>query len=66
MRARGVEFKKIIGRELKEQVWPLIEQGKINPIIDQVFDLKDVVSAHQRIEEPGHIGKIVLSVDGDN
>ena len=66
MRARGVEFKSIIGRELKEQVWPLIEQGKIKPIIDQVFDLKDVVSAHQRIEEPGHIGKIVLSVDGDN
>ena len=66
MRARDVEFKNIVARELQEQVWPLIEQGEIKPIIDQVFDLKDVVSAHQRIEEPGHIGKIVLSVDGDN
>ena len=66
MRARGVEFKKTIGRELEDQVWPLIEQGKVKPVIDQVFDFKDAVLAHQRIEEPGHIGKIVLAVDDDN
>jgi NADPH:quinone reductase-like Zn-dependent oxidoreductase len=64
LRARCVEFKAAIARELEEKVWPLIEQGKIRPVCDQVFELDHAADAHQRMEENLHIGKIVLDVFG--
>jgi len=62
MRARSTQFKNTIGRELEKQVWPLIEAGKIRPVIDSVFGLSEAALAHERIEDSGHIGKIVLQV----
>ena len=62
LRARSVEFKTAIAKELEDQVWPLVEQGKIKPVIDQIFMLGEASSAHQRMEESGHVGKIVLQV----
>ncbi len=60
LRARSVEFKAQIARELQDQVWPLIENGKVRPVMDSSFDLKDARKAHERMESSGHIGKIVL------
>ncbi|KAG1700546.1 Quinone oxidoreductase PIG3 [Nymphon striatum] len=60
LRARSVEFKAQIARELQEQVWPLIENGKVKPVMDSSFELKDARKAHERMESSGHIGKIVL------
>ncbi|WP_300032395.1 NAD(P)H-quinone oxidoreductase [uncultured Roseobacter sp.] len=51
-----------IARELLEAVWPMIEAGKIAPVMDQEFALEDAASAHRRMESSGHIGKIVLRV----
>ncbi|MCF6321172.1 MAG: NAD(P)H-quinone oxidoreductase [Rhizobiaceae bacterium] len=62
MRARSVEFKGIIARELENQVWPLIEAGKVKPVIDKVYALNEAAEAHERIEDSAHIGKIVLQV----
>ena len=62
LRARSVEFKTKIARELEAKVWPLVARGKIKPEIDQVFALKDASEAHRRMEESGHIGKIILHV----
>lgn len=53
-----------IAEELLEKVWPLIEAGKIAPVMDQEFDLSDAASAHARMETSAHIGKIVLKVSG--
>jgi NADPH:quinone reductase-like Zn-dependent oxidoreductase len=39
----------------------LLENGEIKIYIDSVFNLEDVVKAHQRLEEGKHIGKIVLN-----
>ncbi len=63
LRARSIEFKAIIARELEEQVWPLLEGGKIKPVMDEIFPLNDASAAHARMEEGQHIGKIVLEVD---
>lgn len=63
LRARDAEFKQFIASELQQHVWPLIEQGMIKPIIDRVFSLTDAGDAHRRIEESGHIGKMVLRVN---
>ena len=53
-----------IASELLEKIWPLLSTGSINPVINSVFDLNDVSSAHLLMESSKHIGKIVLKVDG--
>ncbi|SEQ73238.1 NAD(P)H-quinone oxidoreductase [Thalassovita taeanensis] len=51
-----------IAEALRAQVWPLLDAGKIAPVMDSEFALKDAADAHARIEASGHIGKIVLQV----
>ncbi len=61
LRARPVEFKAAITRNLREKVWPLIEAGKIKPVIYKTFALADAASAHALMESSQHIGKIMLT-----
>ncbi|MDG1935644.1 MAG: NAD(P)H-quinone oxidoreductase [Paracoccaceae bacterium] len=51
-----------IAQSLRDQVWPLIDQGRLHPVMDSTFDLKDASQAHARMESSAHIGKIVLKV----
>ncbi|PCJ08428.1 MAG: NAD(P)H-quinone oxidoreductase [Rhodobacteraceae bacterium] len=53
-----------IAEELREVVWPLIEAGRVAPVMDSEFALADAAAAHVRMESSGHIGKIVLNVAG--
>ena len=53
-----------IAQDLREAVWPLLEAGKVAPVMDSEFDLSDAAAAHARMEASGHIGKIVLKVSG--
>ncbi|WP_322095173.1 NAD(P)H-quinone oxidoreductase [Paraburkholderia bannensis] len=60
LRARSVEFKAQIARELKEKVWPLLEEGRIKPVIYKVFPAAQAGDAHALMESSEHIGKIML------
>ena len=51
-----------IASDLREAVWPLLNTGRIGPVMDSEFDLADAASAHERMESSDHIGKIVLNV----
>ena len=51
-----------IADELREQVWPLLDMGRVVPVMDQEFALEDAAKAHARMEGSTHIGKIVLKV----
>jgi NADPH:quinone reductase len=62
LRPRPVEFKGAIARALLENVWPLIEEGLIKPVIFQTFPLDAASDAHRLLESGEHIGKIVLEV----
>lgn len=53
-----------IAQELKEAVWPLLESGRVKPVMDSEFALSDARLAHARMESSGHVGKIVLKVKG--
>ena len=44
------------------RIWPLIEAGKIKPVIYKSFPLAQTSEAHKLMESSQHIGKIVLSV----
>ncbi|WP_322894965.1 MULTISPECIES: NAD(P)H-quinone oxidoreductase [unclassified Yoonia] len=51
-----------IAKDLRAKVWPLIAAGKVTPVMDQEFALRDAAAAHARMESSAHIGKIVLKV----
>jgi NADPH:quinone reductase len=51
-------------RDLETHVWPMIAAGKLSPVMDSEFALADAAKAHARLESSGHIGKIVLKVEG--
>lgn len=64
LRPRPVAFKTAIARNLREHVWPLVEQGKIKPVIHSTFAASSVdgaAQAHRLMETNQHIGKIVLT-----
>lgn len=62
LRARPVEFKAGIARELELKVWPLLVERRVAPIIDMVYPLHEAWRAHERMEDGSNIGKIVLDV----
>ncbi len=63
LRPQSVEAKGAIARALEKTIWPLIEAGKIKPVMDKTFALEDAGKAHAHMEAGAHIGKIVLSVE---
>ncbi|WP_460804648.1 NAD(P)H-quinone oxidoreductase [Microbulbifer agarilyticus] len=62
LRPQSPAVKVAIASDLNEQVWPLIEAGKIRPLIAASFPLADVAEAHRLMESSDHIGKIVLEM----
>jgi len=62
LRPRTVAEKGAIARALKENVWPLLESGRVLPVISKVFPLEQAAQAHALMESSEHIGKIMLEV----
>jgi NADPH2:quinone reductase len=62
LRPRPVAFKAAIVDNLRKHIWPLIEVGRIKPVIYKVFPLEEAVQAHVLMETSMHVGKIVLQV----
>ena len=51
-----------IAEQLAEHVWPMLNTGRVGPVMDSEFPLEQAAQAHARMESSGHIGKIVLKV----
>jgi len=62
LRPRPVAFKGAIAKNLREKIWPLIEAGRIKPVVYKTFPLAQAAEAHRLMETSTHIGKIVLEV----
>ncbi|MCJ7597068.1 MAG: NAD(P)H-quinone oxidoreductase [Methyloceanibacter sp.] len=60
LRAQSSEAKARMAKAIEESIWPLIAEGKLKPVIDSTFKLTDAAAAHARIDDPAHVGKIVL------
>lgn len=60
MRSRSVAEKAKVAGALREKVWPLLESGKVKPVIHATFPLENARQAHELMESSRHIGKIVL------
>ncbi|MEX1059432.1 MAG: NAD(P)H-quinone oxidoreductase [Methyloceanibacter sp.] len=64
LRIQSTEAKARMAKAIEERIWPLIAQGKLKPVIDSTFKLEEAADAHRRIDDPEHIGKIVLVTAG--
>ncbi|MBB3989928.1 NAD(P)H-quinone oxidoreductase [Croceicoccus naphthovorans] len=62
LRPRSSEFKAALTEEIRGTVWPFVASGQLRPVMDRRFALTDTAGAHARMDEGGHIGKIVLDV----
>lgn len=62
LRPRSVAFKTQIAQALQQKVWPLLDAGKIRPVIHATFALAQASDAHAMMEKGENIGKIVLTV----
>lgn len=63
LRPQSALAKARIARSLHQHVWPLIEAGRLSPVMDSEFPLAEAAAAHARMESSEHIGKIVLKVE---
>jgi NADPH2:quinone reductase len=62
LRPRPPAEKGAIAAQLKSRVWPLLEQGRIKPVVYRSFPLAEAAEAHRVMESSAHIGKIVLKL----
>jgi len=62
LRARPLEEKIGVAQMLSRNIVPLIEQGKIKPVIDKVFRLEQMGDAHKLLESNNTFGKIVVTI----
>ena len=60
LRPRSVEQKAAIAQALHKHVWPLLEAGKVKPLIYETFPLEKTCDAHALMDSSKHIGKIML------
>jgi NADPH2:quinone reductase len=62
LRSRSLEEKRILRDGVESNLWPLVRDGKIRPVLDSVFPMEDAATAHERMQSSMHIGKIVLKL----
>jgi putative PIG3 family NAD(P)H quinone oxidoreductase len=61
LRARPTAEKAAIVAAVREHVWPLIESGRVRPVVHSRHPLGDAAEAHRELEASGHVGKILLT-----
>lgn len=59
---RSDEYKKELTEEFVQNAMPLFTQKKVKAIVDSVFPLRDIQSAHKQMEANKNIGKIIIDV----
>jgi len=62
LRPRSLPEKARLIAAVRNAVWPLIEDGRVKPVIDRTFALREVREAHAYMESGAHVGKILLTM----
>ena len=61
LRSRSLAEKATIVAAVREHVWPLVEAGRVRPIVHGTYPIEQVREAHRELESSRHIGKILLT-----
>jgi NADPH:quinone reductase-like Zn-dependent oxidoreductase len=62
LRARSLEYQMALNQAFSAFAFSLFQKKQIKPVIDKVFDWKEVQEAHKYMEANKNIGKIVLKI----
>ncbi|UCD80348.1 MAG: NAD(P)H-quinone oxidoreductase [Desulfobacterales bacterium] len=62
LRARPLNQKIFITQKFKERFWPLVEEGRLKPVIDKIFPITEAQAAHAHVRQDRNIGKVILEV----
>ncbi|MEV7036194.1 NAD(P)H-quinone oxidoreductase [Streptomyces sp. NPDC093272] len=60
LRARPLTEKAAVVAAVREHVWPLIEGGRVRPVVDRELPMSEAAEAQRLVEASGHIGKVLL------
>ena len=60
LRRRPIAEKAAIVAAVREHVWPLIESGRVRPVVDRVLPMAEAAQAHRVLAESTHVGKVIL------
>jgi putative PIG3 family NAD(P)H quinone oxidoreductase len=63
LRPRSVDEKGAIASALRAEVWPMLQSGRVGPIVHATFPLERAADAHRLMESSAHVGKIVLTCE---
>lgn len=61
LRARPLEEKAAIVAAVREHVWPLVEAGRIQPVVHATYPMPEAAEAHRVLESSTHVGKLLLT-----
>jgi putative PIG3 family NAD(P)H quinone oxidoreductase len=61
LRARSAQEKAAIVAAVREHVWPLVESGRVRPVVHARRPLAEAADAHREMEASSHIGKLLLA-----
>ncbi|WP_181768407.1 NAD(P)H-quinone oxidoreductase [Streptomyces albidus (ex Kaewkla and Franco 2022)] len=61
LRARPAAEKAAIVAAVREHVWPLLTDGRVQPVVDRTLPMSSAADAHRAMEEGSHVGKILLT-----
>jgi len=62
LRSRSDEEIYELAQSLRSTIWPMFKDGKIKPVIDSYFDFREAKSAHEKMKNFEHSGKIILKM----
>lgn len=61
LRARPLEEKAAIVAAVREHVWPLVETGRVRPVVHATYPMREAAEAHRVLESSTHVGKLLLT-----
>jgi putative PIG3 family NAD(P)H quinone oxidoreductase len=62
LRARPPEEKAQIVSGVLAEVWPLVRDGSIKPVVDRTVPMPEAAHAHEVVASNAHTGKVLLTV----
>ena len=62
LRSRSLDYKAELTKDFEKAMMPLFKIGEIKPVIDSIFDWRDVNAAHARMAANLNSGKVVLQI----
>lgn len=64
LRSRPIENKMALVRAFTKEALPMMDSGRVKPVIDRTFSFAEIADAHRYMESNQNIGKIVIEVSG--